>query len=266
MIWTTRQRSEGPGHLTYLRQGSGTPLVLIHGVGLRAEAWAAMMPLLAERYTVYALDMPGHGDSPLNGAQTLDDFVVRVVEFITSLDGPVAIAGHSMGAMIALRIAERHAELITAFAALNPIYKRSDAAAKAVQSRAAALEVTNQPDPTATLQRWFGAAPQGEQELARDACGDWLRVVDRLGYQSAYRVFAQEDGPSETALSNFSMPALFMTGQHDANSTGEMSKKMAGIAPGGTAIVVQDAAHMMPMTHPNTVAEAMLETFREDTP
>ncbi len=43
-----------------LEAGAGEPLLLIHGVGLRAEAWAPQMRLEAH---VFAVDMPGHGDS-----------------------------------------------------------------------------------------------------------------------------------------------------------------------------------------------------------
>ena len=46
MIWTTRPRSRA-GPITMISQGKGPPVLLIHGVGLRAEAWAGQIDVLA---------------------------------------------------------------------------------------------------------------------------------------------------------------------------------------------------------------------------
>jgi pimeloyl-[acyl-carrier protein] methyl ester esterase len=45
--------------------GSGPPLVLLHGWGLNSGIWNGTVPALAERYRCIAIDLPGHGDSPL---------------------------------------------------------------------------------------------------------------------------------------------------------------------------------------------------------
>ena len=50
--------------LAYERQGAGPPLVLLHGVGHRRQAWGAVLRLLAPHRTVIAVDLPGHGESP----------------------------------------------------------------------------------------------------------------------------------------------------------------------------------------------------------
>ena len=63
MTWTTRPRSDLAG-LACIRAGDGPPVLLIHGVGLRAEAWGAVIDRLAERFAVHAIDLPGHGESP----------------------------------------------------------------------------------------------------------------------------------------------------------------------------------------------------------
>ncbi|MFD2856780.1 alpha/beta fold hydrolase [Seohaeicola zhoushanensis] len=55
------------------------------------------------------------------------------------------------------------------------------------------------------------------------------------------------------------MPALFMTGEAEPNSTPAMSRAMAELAPQGQALVVPGAAHMLPMTHPDVVNAALLD-------
>jgi pimeloyl-ACP methyl ester carboxylesterase len=52
------------------RRGSGEPLLLIHGTGSNLRAWAPVFGLPASRRDVIAVDLPGHGDSPLAPAGT----------------------------------------------------------------------------------------------------------------------------------------------------------------------------------------------------
>ena len=51
--------------LEHTRIGSGPPLLLVHGVGSRREAWGPVLPLLAEHRDVIAVDLPGFGMTPL---------------------------------------------------------------------------------------------------------------------------------------------------------------------------------------------------------
>lgn len=51
----------GQGRLRYLTGGSGAPLVLLHTVRTQAEHFRHVIPLVQQRYTVYALDLPGMG-------------------------------------------------------------------------------------------------------------------------------------------------------------------------------------------------------------
>ncbi len=263
MTWTTRPRSEGGGGLQFFAQGRGVPLVLIHGVGLRGEAWNAVLPFLSPRFYVCAIDMPGHGGSPLDNSATLADFTHRCADFIDTLDQPAYVAGHSMGALIALRLSVDLSHRIRGVAALNPVFRRSPKAARAVQARAKALTETGAPDPTDTLHRWFGAAPVGDAKAASEACRAWLTGGNAQGYAAAYRIFAREDGPTAEQLNSISCSALFMTGAQDPNSTPAMSDALAA-ACGGVSRVVPDAAHMLPMTHPGALASALCAHFSPD--
>jgi len=236
--------------------------VLIHGVGLRAEAWGAMLPHLADHYRVYAVDMPGHGAAPLDGVQNLGDYVERVQCFVESLGSQVHVAGHSMGAIIAMKLAARMGADLAGVAALNAIYRRSAQSRAAVLARAAAISAEGAADNAPTLARWFGTNPKGAMRAAARACEGWLNTVDRQGYGRAYTAFARQDGPSEGELAAITCPALFMTGAGDLNSTPEMSRAMAEQAPKGRAVAITEAAHMMPMTHGDAVAAALIDTFQ----
>lgn len=256
MTWTTRPRSKR-GANTAIVAGDGPRILLLHGVGLRAEAWAPVIDALSADFEVVAPDIPGHGDStPNNALSTIDDYAETVLPW---LEVQSLVVGHSMGAMIALEIAARYPSRVLAVAALNAIFERSPEAQAAVQARAASLDWERVADPAATLTRWFGTSESPEQ----NACRAWLKSVDPASYKQAYTVFANQDGPTRNTLAELNCPALFMTGAEEPNSTPAMSKAMADLAPNGRAIIVNDAAHMMPMTHVTDTIAALRALARE---
>lgn len=256
MTWTTQPRSEIAGQAA-ISAGSGPTVLLIHGVGLQAEAWNSQIAALAPQYQVTALDMPGHGQSALlskgSGLAGYTDAIAQ------TLNAPTLVIGHSMGAMIALDLAIRYPDRVSGVAALNAIYQRSPEAFAAVKTRADSLDSNSVADPTAPLDRWFGNSPSPE----REACEAWLNAVSPEGYKMAYQVFAAEDGPNPQALASLACPALFMTGRDEPNSTPEMSRNMAALAPQGRARIINDAAHMMPMTHTHEVNQELLRFAKE---
>ncbi|WP_375418681.1 alpha/beta fold hydrolase [uncultured Hymenobacter sp.] len=95
--------------LNYLRRGTGPPLLLVHGIGGSAHSWDPIIDALAAGRDVYAVDLPGHGQSPaLSGPQTIGAFADALTSFLTEQDllGTDAV-GSSMGARLVLELARR---------------------------------------------------------------------------------------------------------------------------------------------------------------
>ncbi len=259
MTWTTRPRSEIAG-LSAITMGSGPNVVLLHGVGLCADAWGAQLEALAPHGCVTAPDMPGHGACALPGRDmVLDDYIQAADGLLATLDGPALVVGHSMGAMMALGLAACAPDRVRGVVALNGVFERSDKATDAVQSRAAQLDGKTVADPGTTLARWFGTSASQE----RTACQHWLMSVNPAAYKMAYTAFAHSQMPDRATLVDMACPALFMTGQLEPNSTPGMSRAMADLTPMGRAEIVEGAAHMMPMTHSSQVNAALLDMLRE---
>lgn len=116
----------GHGQMHYLRAGHGKPVVLTHSSPMSAETMKHWIEPLAQRFTVYAVDTPGYGQSdPLPGwpeaeagaEPTIADYAARVIEFADAVGlDRFSIGGTHTGSKLALEVAlqapERVAQLV----------------------------------------------------------------------------------------------------------------------------------------------------------
>ncbi|WP_328447013.1 alpha/beta fold hydrolase [Amycolatopsis sp. NBC_00438] len=106
--------------VVYDRAGRGEPLVLIHGIGHRRQAWSPVFPLLTPHRDVIAVDLPGFGDSPEPaGGYGVEPALVMFKDLFTELglDRP-HVAGNSLGGLLALSLGQ--AGLVRSVTALSP--------------------------------------------------------------------------------------------------------------------------------------------------
>ena len=115
------------GGTSYIERGAGEALVLIHGVGLNADAWEPQIEAFALTHRVIAPDMFGHGGSvPAPEGATLDDFVQQVRRLLDDLSISSAnVVGHSMGGLVAMGLAIAKPQRVKRVAVLNSVYERS---------------------------------------------------------------------------------------------------------------------------------------------
>jgi pimeloyl-ACP methyl ester carboxylesterase len=118
--------AEPPGlpatRIAYERHGAGEPLVLLHGIGHHRQAWDPVVPALAERREVIAVDLPGFGESPAHppGLPYSPDAAAAVLgAFFDALGlGVPHVAGNSLGGLLALRLAQTRR--VASVTALSP--------------------------------------------------------------------------------------------------------------------------------------------------
>ncbi len=108
-------------HREWLARGEGAPIVFVHGFGADLNGWRPLLGHLVKGRGALALDLPGHGGSPLIEPLTLEA-IARTLEATLAEEGvPVAhLVAHSLGAAIAAEFAARRPERVRSLTLLSP--------------------------------------------------------------------------------------------------------------------------------------------------
>ena len=105
----------------WLDEGSGSPLVLLHGLGSSSQDWEYQVPELSRHYRVIAPCLRGFGRSEKpHGAHSVKTWSEDVVALLNYLDlGAVHLLGFSMGGAISFQTAADHPQLLRSLTILN---------------------------------------------------------------------------------------------------------------------------------------------------
>ncbi|CAL9324762.1 MULTISPECIES: alpha/beta fold hydrolase [Streptomyces] len=108
--------------LSYTREGSGEPLLLLHGIGHHRQVWDPVLPALTAERDVIAVDLPGCGESPAlpdGMAHDLPTMNAVLAALLAALEVERPhVAGNSLGGLLALDLAR--ARLVRSVTALSP--------------------------------------------------------------------------------------------------------------------------------------------------
>jgi len=110
-------------YIRYTEQGLGEPLILLHTIRNRLEYSDHLLPYLTKKFKVYVIDLPGHGDSPINKKTNYDQNFLTdsIVLFIEDLNlKNLTIAGESIGAVLSATIAKKIPDRVKKIFCFNP--------------------------------------------------------------------------------------------------------------------------------------------------
>jgi pimeloyl-ACP methyl ester carboxylesterase len=247
-------------HIQYKLEGSGPPVVLIHGVGADKESWDEIAPALARRFTVVRADLRGHGGSGRISRCSIDDFV-------SDLDGLAEAAGlarfhlvgFSLGGLIAQHYALHRPERIERLVLLSTVAQRTDEERRRVRERAGVLSRDGIAAVTSAAEdRWFTPAFKAanpERVALRLA---QLRANDHASYTAAYTVFAEADAGLD--IGAIAAPTLVVTGEHDQGSSPRMARLLHESIRASQLVILPELRHSLLVEAPGTVAR-MIEDF-----
>ena len=256
-----------PGGTHYRVEGSGPPLVLIHGVGLDLEMWDGQAAVLAPHFQVIRYDLLGHGGS-VNppGARDLSDFADQLGGLLADLKlGPVILAGFSIGGLIAQTFVLAQPEKVSRLVLMYTVFDRTPEQIAAVRGR---YEQVRAEGPEATIEtnikRWFNEEFIATKPAVVDYVRRRLQTNDVEGFLKAYAIFSSPDEERAALLHNIACPTLVMTGADDVGSTPEMARRMADRLPDSRLAIIADQRHMGPAENPAPVNEALLDFLRPE--
>jgi pimeloyl-ACP methyl ester carboxylesterase len=196
---------------------NGAPVVLLHGVSSRWQPFRPILPVLAEKYQVYALDLRGHGrSSHTPGAYNLDDFTRDVYQFlIHQIQAPAVIYGHSLGALVSINLAAQQPQMVRALILGDPPLYYHDTLTQDTFWQAAFTELlefmTKYPNPTDT-DTWLA---QNMPTMSPERRRERVRSLEGLDPDVVCAVISGElmEGISLPALlPRIACPALLLRG------------------------------------------------------
>jgi pimeloyl-ACP methyl ester carboxylesterase len=105
-----------------IKTGQGEPILLMHTIRTQIEYFSEMIPFYAQKYTVYAVDLPGHGQSSINKKINYDEPYLRksIIDLINKLGlENIILVGESIGATLSLTVAASIPNKIKQVIAIN---------------------------------------------------------------------------------------------------------------------------------------------------
>jgi (E)-2-((N-methylformamido)methylene)succinate hydrolase len=249
--------------------GRGTPVVLLHGVGLNQSIWAGQAKALESDFQAITYDLLGHGRSdPAGPNAPLADWVNQLVDVVRNLAlKKFTLVGFSFGGLIAQAYAAQHSRMIERLVLMSTVYDRSEAQRASVFAR---LEVVKRDGPKATipaaLSRWFSPEFSKANPETMNLYEALLRGNDTASFLSAYECFATADRDLVGALAEFDRPTLIMTGELDTGSTPAMAQKLAVMIPGAECSIIAGGRHMMLVEKPDEVSSVLHGFLKKGSP
>lgn len=116
-----------PCTANYVSQGTGAPVIMVHGLAASLHDWDFLLPELTRAgYAGYALDLLGHGDSPKPDSRSyqIDWLSEHFEKWVDSLNltSPAILIGHSLGGYLVLEYARRFPSRTRGLILVDPFY------------------------------------------------------------------------------------------------------------------------------------------------
>ena len=235
------------GGTAYEVDGQGPAVVLVHGMGLNRAMWQWLVPALTPDFQVLSYDLLGHGESAEpEGRPDLRTFSAQIVELLDHCGlTRAAVAGFSLGGMIARRFALDHPDRLSALAILHSAHDRSAAERAAIGRR---VEKVNRSGPAAmvdeALARWFTDDFRAREPETMALVRGWMAANRRQVYAPIYRVLAEDDAELAEPIAKIRCPTLVMTGAEDFGNSPDMAQRLAAAIPGARVAILPGLRHM----------------------
>ena len=260
------------GVIHAIEKGVGRPLVLLHGVTLRADVWAPQFQELTDRYRVIAVDLRGHGQSRAGSdGYGIPKLATDLATVLEALDLTEAIVvGHSMGGMTLMQFCGDHADVLARrVAGLVFLATRAHQVLPPYVDRAARLLVA-QGQGRLDAGRDLPGRGAVDDRVVRLAFGDRpshraVEIVGEMGTSMAPEALMGSfsgliDHDARQALRATHTPSLVVVGTRDLLTPVPAARHLARLLPDSDFVVLRRAGHQLMQERPIELA-ALLDAF-----
>jgi pimeloyl-ACP methyl ester carboxylesterase len=253
--------------LAYEERGSGQPVLLIHGTG--GSVWDPLPEQLAAAgYRAIYYDRRGFGESKHDPIKDAPRHTRDAAALLEGLDAaPAIVVGHSMGGMITLDLVIRRPELVRGLVVVEPpLHFKKHPSMKMMRSLIGAqIERRRRGDEEAAVSfmRWattmtdgtngFDLTPPDQQAKLRANSGAIMRELD-----SGTGEHVKND-----EIGRISCPALLLLGGNTLPEYGKAAQRIKKALPSLEIVTVPGAGHVLPVTHPQAVVDAVARVSRD---
>jgi pimeloyl-ACP methyl ester carboxylesterase len=267
----------GGYRLRYIKVGRGPNLVLLHTLRTQLDLFEKVVPDLANSFTVYALDYPGHGYSDIPSVRYDADFFADSVErFLDALDlRDVTLGGVSIGGASALILAGRRNPRVARVVAMNPYdYAKGRGMARSGLAGWMITVTADIPVIGETILRLrnfliMKAVLQGgvanPKSIPPELLKEMYEVGNRHGHDRAFISLLRNAASWEAETSvyeNINVPVRLLWGDKDWARSSEREHDRS-LLPGAQMVTVEQSGHFLPLDRPDAVID-QIKTLAHD--
>ena len=242
----------------YEEAGTGTPVLLLHGLGSNAGDWEFQAAALSRQYRAIAMDVRGHGrSSKPPGPYSVAQFAADAVALLRGLGAaPAHVVGLSMGGMIAFQMAVDSPDMVRSLTIVNSgpeMILRTLKGRMMIRMRFAIVRLFGMRSMGRTIAK--ALFPDPGQEGLRQRFADTLGANDPRAYLDALRAI---NGWSVLdRIGGIGCPALVASSDRDYSPV-EWKRQYAALMPRAEVAVIAGSRHAAPLDSPEELNRLIL--------
>lgn len=246
--------------------GEGEPALLLHCSLAHSGAWGGVMAGLADRLSMVAIDLPGHGTTEFDPALDIQDQACETaIAILERINEPAHLIGHSFGATVAMRCAVERPDLVATLSIYEPVYismlAKADPETYSQEAKDSEVFGTHllqgnwRGAANAFLDRWGGSVRFDDMPKAQQ---NYMIKTIPMILENHHSVIEDRAGPvSLENVSEISMPCLLMEGAKSPATIRALNDLLENNLPNVTRKVFATAGHMGPINHAPDVAKSI---------
>lgn len=260
----------GVGATVFQSEKSNPALVLVHGLGSAGNIWKILIPQLVKDFTVYAVDLPGHGNAPLQSDEALDptslaDAIVAMMKDTYGVT-TMHVAGNSLGGWIALEmaaLAPAHVASVTALAPAGlwhqgPTRKFPPSLDSRVLAKISQhfMRIAYHLPPLKAI--GYKKITHLWRELSFESCRDSvLAMANSKGYMPMWRGLLHQKFEGKVSEST---RVSIIFGDYDLTLPEEVAQEKAVAPAHASWIIVDNCAHVIMWNYPDLTVDFIRQT------